>query len=173
MMRTLMALVAVGGLMLSTALARAQADADRMTNPTASQSSTSQASPTAPISQQSPDQWLASKLSGTDVIGTNDEKIGDVSDVLFDKSGKVNALIVGVGGFLGVGSKDVALPMSSFQVVPGSNGGVDKLRLSMTQDQLKDAAEFKPLSGNKATTGAGDASPARGASPMSPPASSR
>ena len=40
---------------------------------------------------QKPDQWLASKFKGTDVIGSDDKKIGDVSDILFDKDGKIEA----------------------------------------------------------------------------------
>ena len=39
--------------------------------------------------------------------------------MLFDKNGKIDGLIVGVGGFLGIGEKNVAIDMSAFQVVPG------------------------------------------------------
>ena len=94
------------------------------------------------INAQRQDQWLASKFKGTDVVGPQDEKIGDVSDILFDKDGKVVAYVVGVGGFLGIGAKDVALAPIAFQVVPGdkSKNESDKLRLSMTKDQLKQAA---------------------------------
>jgi hypothetical protein len=158
MKRTLMAAAAVGGLMVSTALAQSPSSPSTPSTsspPSASTSSSmSGTSGSAQvISQQSSDQWLFSKFNGTDVIGTDDAKIGDVSDVLFDKSGKVDALIVGVGGFLGIGSKDVALPINSFQVVPGTNGAADKLRLSMNKDQLKQMAEFKPMNGTKTTTG--------------------
>ncbi|HEY3223069.1 MAG TPA: PRC-barrel domain-containing protein [Pseudolabrys sp.] len=109
------------------------------------------------VSSQKPDQWLATKFKGTDVVGSDNEKIGDVSDILFDKSGKVDAIIVSVGGFLGVGAKEVALAPNSFDVVPGQNGAADKLKLSATKDQLKDAQNFaryeppRPTS----TTGAG------------------
>src|SRR5262245_54781878 len=48
------------------------------------------------VTMQTADQWLGSKFKGTDVIGANNEKIGDVSDVLFDKD-KVLAYVVGVG----------------------------------------------------------------------------
>ena len=71
------------------------------------------------VNSQKSDQFLASKFKGTDVIGNDNEKIGDVSDILFDKSGKIEAYVVGVGGFLGIGAKDVALAPSAFQVVPG------------------------------------------------------
>ena len=162
MKRTLMAVAAVGGLMVSTAFAQTPTTPSTSNPPSASPAtpapstsmpSTSAAGSNQVISQQSADQWLFSKFNGTDVIGTDDAKIGDVSDVLFDKSGKVDALIVGVGGFLGIGSKDVALPISSFQVVQGANGAADKLRLSMTKDQLQQMAEFKPLSTTTTTTG--------------------
>jgi sporulation protein YlmC with PRC-barrel domain len=94
------------------------------------------------VSSQKPDQWLASKFKGTDVVGSDNQKIGDVSDILFDKSGKVEAFVISVGGFLGVGSKEVALAPSSFDVVPGQNGSADKLKLAATKEQLKDAQNF-------------------------------
>jgi uncharacterized protein YrrD len=49
------------------------------------------------------------KFKGTDVVGSDNEKIGDVSDILFDKSGKVEAFVISVGGVLGVGAKEVPL----------------------------------------------------------------
>src|SRR5262245_50152164 len=108
------------------------------------------------VSSQKPDQWLASKFKGTDVVGSDNEKIGDVSDILFDKSGKVEAIIIGVGGFLGVGAKEVALAPNSFDVVPGQNGSPDKLKLSATKDQLKDAQNFARYEPPRpTTTGAG------------------
>ena len=104
------------------------------------------------VSVQSPEQWLATKFKGTDVIGTNNEKIGDVSDILFDKSGKVDAYIVGVGGFLGIGTKDVALAPNAFQMQPATDRENMKLRLSMTKDELKNAPEFKPYKEAARTT---------------------
>ena len=96
------------------------------------------------VNKQESDQWLASKFKGTDVIGTDDKKIGDVSDILFDKDKKILAYIVGVGGFLGIGQKDVALDPAAFQQVPGSSANDYKLRLSMTKDELKNAPTFEP-----------------------------
>ena len=109
------------------------------------------------INSQRQDQFLASKFKGTDVIGSDDKKIGDVSDILFDKDGKIEAYVVGVGGFLGIGAKDVALAPSAFQIVPGdkSKNEPDKLRLSMTQDELKQAANFEPYKAPSSTTGMG------------------
>ena len=112
------------------------------------------------VSSQKPDQWLASKFKGTDVVGSDNEKIGDVSDILFDKSGKVDAIIISVGGFLGVGAKEVALAPNSFDVVPSQNGAADKLKLSATKDQLKDAQNFARYEPPRpTTTGAGGGGP--------------
>src|SRR5262249_55893471 len=112
------------------------------------------------VLSQKPDQWLATKFRGTDVLGSDNEKIGDVSDILLDKSGKVEAFIVSVGGFLGVGAKEVALAPSSFDVVPGQNGSSDKLKLSATKDQLKDAQDFTRYEPPRpATTGSGSSGP--------------
>src|SRR5258705_9791514 len=73
------------------------------------------------VGQQAADQMLASKFKGTDVMGPNNEKIGDVTDILFDKDSKVLAYVIGVGGFLGIGSKDVALAPASFPVQPATD----------------------------------------------------
>jgi len=96
------------------------------------------------VTTQTADQHLASKFNGTDVIGADDKKIGDVSDVLFDKSHTVIAYIVGVGGFLGIGQKDVAVAPASFQPVPGKDATDTKLRLSMTKEELRAAPAFEP-----------------------------
>lgn len=118
---------------------------------------------TAPVSaakfvnSQRQDQHLASKFKGTDVVGADEAKIGDVSDILFDKDGKIEAYVIGVGGFLGIGAKDVALAPAAFQMVPGdkSRNESDKLKLSMTKDELKNAATFEPYKAPSATTGSG------------------
>jgi sporulation protein YlmC with PRC-barrel domain len=113
------------------------------------------------IPSQKPDQFLASSFKGTDVLGSDNQKIGDVSDILFDKNGKIDAYVVSVGGFLGIGSKDVALAPTAFQVVPADPNSVTdkspKLKTSMTKDQLKEAANFEPYKEPRATTGTGGA----------------
>jgi sporulation protein YlmC with PRC-barrel domain len=54
-------------------------------------------------------EWRASKLVGVDVYNDNNEKIGDINDVILDKSGKVENVVLGVGGFLGMGEHYVAV----------------------------------------------------------------
>jgi sporulation protein YlmC with PRC-barrel domain len=67
------------------------------------------------ITEQQGTQWRASKLIGLDVYGADNQKIGDVNDVLVDRQGNADAVVVGVGGFLGIGEKNVALPFSAFE----------------------------------------------------------
>jgi sporulation protein YlmC with PRC-barrel domain len=120
------------------------------------------------VTQQASDQWLASKFKGTDVIGSNNEKIGDVNDILFDRNGKIMAYVIGVGGFLGIGAKDVALAPAAFQVEAATEREDLKLKLAMTRDELKNAPEFKAAASRPApTTGQ---SPPRAPAPATPPA---
>jgi hypothetical protein len=158
MLKTIMAATAVSALALTSALAQSTTTAPAPSTTTA-QTTAAPAGTAQFVTRQAPDQWLASKFTGTDVIGPQEEKIGDVSDVLFDKDGKVVAYVVGVGGFLGIGSKDVAIAPASFQLVPGKDASDYKLRLAMTKDQLKAAAAFEPYAAPRPAVSQNPASP--------------
>lgn len=67
------------------------------------------------ISQAQAGDWRASKLVGVDIYGPDNKSIGDVNDVLINRDGSIKAVVIGVGGFLGVGEKSVALPFSAIQ----------------------------------------------------------
>src|SRR5690554_2621420 len=90
MLKRLMITTALSGLIAGSALAQGAPapDAKPATPPAAT---TAPASPSASagsveiVNSQKPDQWLASKFKGTDVVGPDNAKIGDVSDILFDK----------------------------------------------------------------------------------------
>ena len=69
-----------------------------------------------------------------------DNKIGDIDDVLIDKAGNVSALIVGVGGFLGMGEKHVAIPFSDVHASEKDNKWY--LVLNTTKDALNTAPGF-------------------------------
>jgi sporulation protein YlmC with PRC-barrel domain len=157
MMKKLLLGAAVSALMVSGTLAQAP-NASQPSRPAASKLATNgQGAGKADfVMSQKPDQWLASNFKGTDVVGPDNKKIGDVSDILFNKTGKIEAYVVSVGGFLGMGSKNVAITPNSFDVMPGSNGSRDKLKLSLSQDELKQAQNFKPYQMPRpaATTGA-------------------
>jgi sporulation protein YlmC with PRC-barrel domain len=67
------------------------------------------------MTQMQPEQIMASELIGTRVVSANNESIGDINDVIVDRNGQVMAAVVGVGGFLGIGEKDVAVPFKSLE----------------------------------------------------------
>jgi hypothetical protein len=168
MLNRLVLISAVSALALGTAVA--QSPDKPAANPSASPTTTTTPSASTTtattevksgeanfVAAQKPDQLLGSKFKGTDVMGPDDQKVGDVSDMLFDKSGKIEAYIISVGGFLGMGAKEVALPPTAFQVMPGDpNSATDrspKLKISMTKDQLKNAPNFEAYKEPRATTG--------------------
>jgi sporulation protein YlmC with PRC-barrel domain len=154
MLKKLMMSTALSAVMVTAAFAQSPSSPSSSSPPPAAQS---QGSGKANfVTAQKPDQWLATKFKGTDVLGSDNQKIGDVSDILFDKSGKIEAFVVSVGGFLGVGAKEVALAPSSFDVVPGQNGSADKLKLSATKDELQQAQNFARYEPPRpSTTGSG------------------
>src|SRR5262245_66621589 len=75
------------------------------------------------------------------VYDPSDAKIGEVSDLLVDHDGKVAAAIVAVGGFLGVGEKDVAVPFRALHRTQKDNKW--RLVMNTTKDELKSAPGFK------------------------------
>jgi sporulation protein YlmC with PRC-barrel domain len=85
--------------------------------------------------------WTVTNYYKQSVYDTKQNEIGKVDDVLLDKQGKVSALIVGVGGFLGMGEKDVAVPFAAVK----SEKKNDKFYLTLdeTKDSLKAAPGFK------------------------------
>jgi sporulation protein YlmC with PRC-barrel domain len=160
-MKKLMLGTALSSLMVVAALAQSPSGSSGSSPaPSATPSATSSsgsASSSSFISSQKPDQFVATKFKGTDVIGSDDQKIGTISDILFDKDGKIDAYVVAVGGFLGVGAKEVAMPPSAFTVQKGDASSSDKLKVSATKDQLKEAQNFERYQPPRptATTGAG------------------
>jgi sporulation protein YlmC with PRC-barrel domain len=63
------------------------------------------------------DMWRSSKLIGLNVYNDQNEKLGDISEILLDKSGKVDGVVIGVGGFLGMGQHDIKVEMSKLKFV--------------------------------------------------------
>jgi sporulation protein YlmC with PRC-barrel domain len=88
-------------------------------------------------SSLSTDHWLASDVYKADVYDPSEHKIGKVTDLMIDSNGNVAGAIIGVGGFLGAGQKDVVIP---FKELKASNrDGKDWLVLNRTKDELKRA----------------------------------
>jgi sporulation protein YlmC with PRC-barrel domain len=88
------------------------------------------------------EEMRASKLIGTTVVNTTNERIGDINEIVLGKDGKVAAVIVGVGGFLGMGEHEVAVNFNSIRM---SRDQSDNLVVTMnaTKDVLKDAPQWR------------------------------
>jgi sporulation protein YlmC with PRC-barrel domain len=96
----------------------------------------------------------ASKLLGTTVVNDANESIGKISDVILGKDGKVAAVVIGVGGFLGIGERDVAVNFESLRMSEDSNNKTI-VSLNATKDSLKAAPEWRWMGDRSGTTGDG------------------
>ena len=83
----------------------------------------------------------ANKLINESVKNAANEAIGDVNDVLISGDGKVAAVIVGVGGFLGLGEKNVAIPFDQLAFAKDAEGNL-AVSTSMTKEGLQSAPEY-------------------------------
>jgi PRC-barrel domain protein len=101
--------------------------------------------------------WRASKLIGQTIRNAANESIGDINDLIVDTSGKVSAVIVGVGGFLGIGEKNVSLPFEKLSFSRDANNAI-MVTASATKDSLQSAPEYQfpdERGGARPTTGGG------------------
>lgn len=83
----------------------------------------------------------ASNLIGASVKSTADDDVGSVSDLIIDENGQVVAVVVGVGGFLGMGERDVAIGWDDV-TRSGASDEVE-LRIDVTRESLRAAPEYK------------------------------
>ena len=100
-------------------------------------------------------QWRASKLIGVNVYNDQNEKLGEINELIVERSGRVAGAIVGVGGLLGMGEHDILVPMEKIKFSNEANKSTtgqskegkqwypDRAVLSATKDQLKSMPQFK------------------------------
>jgi sporulation protein YlmC with PRC-barrel domain len=117
-------------LVLGTGLVLAQGT---VTNEAPSRSSAAM----SPSSVSGP-QWPASSIYKADVYDNSEHKIGDVENMVINETdAKIPTAIIGVGGFLGIGQKDVAVPLRDLKI--SSRNGKEWLVLNQTKEELKSA----------------------------------
>jgi sporulation protein YlmC with PRC-barrel domain len=108
------------GLMASTLLAApalAQSNPPPADKPAAPATTMQQPAAAPAATTQKSDQWRAFKLSGLNVYNSNNEKIGDIKELIAGKDGKVDLVVIGVGGFLGMGEHNVAMKWDQVKFV--------------------------------------------------------
>ncbi len=98
-----------------------------------------------------PGQIRVTQMDGATVYDTQNRNIGDIKDIILDRDGRVAAVILNVGEFLGVGGKFVAVPMNDVKVSMDQNNK-PRFTVAMTKEQLK-AAQAYDLNNTGATTG--------------------
>ncbi|MBZ9742312.1 MULTISPECIES: PRC-barrel domain-containing protein [unclassified Mesorhizobium] len=116
-----------------TAAAPADATAPDQTQTAAIDKSTLTAMPVGEI--------RADDLKGTTVYGANDAKVGEIGDVVLAPDKKADAVIIDVGGFLGIGEKEVAVGMDNLKFMTDKNGK-KYLYTSFTKEELEKQAAY-------------------------------
>lgn len=97
--------------------------------------------PLAFVTAQPANDSLARVFLGAIVTNLAGETVGDIFDVVFDKTGQINTVVLGVGGFLGLGEKNVAVPFSALNI-SASVDGHRSIVISATREMLKLAPAF-------------------------------
>jgi len=106
----------------------------------------------AVIAAQEPSQLTADHLIGMDVRNPQNDKIGEIEDLLLDADMRVVGVVVSAGGFLGMGDRNVALNRDQVQIVTRGERNERVATVNMTKEQLKAAPEFKTLARQRAET---------------------
>ncbi|MET0278944.1 MAG: PRC-barrel domain-containing protein [Pseudorhodoplanes sp.] len=100
-------------------------------------------------------QWRASKLIGVNVYNAQNEKLGEINELILNSSGQVAGAVIGVGGFLGMGEHDVMVPLDRLKFANEARNNTtgsgasnkqwypDRAVLSANKDQLKAMPQFK------------------------------
>ncbi|MBW8725404.1 MAG: PRC-barrel domain-containing protein [Inquilinus limosus] len=145
MRKTLMAAASAVALLALPALAQTTTQQPPAATTTPSTTAPAAAAPASSVpegQQQLPEShMLGSDLIGASVTNANGDSIGKTSDVLVDKGSKtVDAVVIDVGGFLGIGSKSVAIPLDKLTIGARPDEGV---RTAMTKEQLESLPAFE------------------------------
>lgn len=96
------------------------------------------------ITAQEVGQVRADRVLGRGVVNPQQEEVGEINDLVFDENGRLVAAVIGVGGFLGLADKDVAVSWDRIEWTPREDGEVE-LSIPFTREQLERAPEFKDL----------------------------
>ena len=114
-----------------------------LASPAFAESKTVGAAPAeAKFSTVSKDEMFSSKLKGLNVYNQNDESVGEITDLAI-KGNQVDALILSVGGFLGMGEHYVAVSPASVSVKRDAKNDKWVATMNTTKEALKAAPEFK------------------------------
>ncbi len=120
--------------------------ASTTTAPTTTAAATTTTTTTTPITftnEQNQSEVLGTDFIGTPVTNREGQQIGKISNLVFDQDGRIELAVIGVGGFLGLGEKEVAIPFDSVKSEVMNNKHV--FVVDSTKEALKAAPSFKTL----------------------------
>ncbi len=117
--------------------APAQAPAEKMQTPSTNATTPAPRAQNTPMRDQTASDmtFRASKLIGSTVYNNTNENIGEINEILLDSTGKVAQVVIGVGGFLGIGERNVAVPFTDLKLT--QDGSTTKVMSSYNKDSLK------------------------------------
>lgn len=141
MRRTIIAAASVLALMTGSAIAQSQSSTAPATgNPAAGGPTATNMNQTGQTNLTGGQMASAENLMGKNVYGKDNEKVGEVEDVIIDASGQAKQLVISSGGFLGIGEKQIAVDYNQAQWDQQQN----RIHLSgMSRDDVKTMPEFK------------------------------
>ncbi len=94
------------------------------------------------VANQAADEWRSTKLVGLTVYNKANERVGDINDLILGPDGKISNAVIGVGGFLGMGEKLVAVAFSDLQLNRDADGSMHVI-VNSTKEALESAPDFK------------------------------
>lgn len=119
------------------------------------------------VTDQARSELRASKFVGIDVRGSDGQTIGAITEILMDALGNARTVVIGVGGFLGIGEKTIAVPFTSLDWVMARpteeaayRGRPDHAVANLSRAELEGAPTFKYYAQTHPAPGAGPATPA-------------
>jgi hypothetical protein len=95
------------------------------------------------IPEQNQSEVLGTDFVGTHVVSKDKQPLGKIANLVFDQNGHIELAVIGVGGFLGIGEKEVAVPFDALKSETVDNKHV--FSVDITKEQLKAAPSFKTL----------------------------
>ncbi len=113
------------------------------------------------LTKQESSDWLSSNLVGVSVVNANQESIGSITDLIADENGKVVGVLIGSGGILGIGQKDVAVRFEDLKLSRDENNNVTALA-NISTDAIASAPDYETLTEQQMTVGSEQERPAPG-----------
>jgi sporulation protein YlmC with PRC-barrel domain len=104
------------------------------------------------LAKQESSDWLVGNLIGKSVVNADNESIGNVNDLVTDQNGKLIAIVVGAGGFLGIGEKNVAIRFEDIKLARDENNDI-KVIADISKEIIASAPDYQTLDEQQLTIG--------------------